>query len=54
MSSEVDDFAKAFAEPSAREFAFSMGRKKGLGVGLNENSELVYQRDIKAKARSNA
>lgn len=55
MPSELDDLAKAFSEPTAREVAFHEDRrKKGLGVGLNENGELVYQRDINAKARSKA
>lgn len=45
------DLAKAFSEPSDDEIAFYEDRRKrGLGVGLNEHGELVYQRDTNAKS----
>ncbi len=50
MISELDDLAKAFSEPSDEEITFyEFRRKRGLGVGLNEHGELVYQRDINAQ-----
>ncbi|GGD83115.1 hypothetical protein GCM10010990_36480 [Croceicoccus mobilis] len=53
MTSQLDDLAKAFSEPSAEEIAFHEDRRRrGLGVGLNEQGELVYQRDINAKSNS--
>lgn len=55
MTSQLDDLAKALFESSAEEIAFHDDRRKrGLGVGLNEHGELVYQRDINAKLNLNS